>query len=59
MADMALPQDDEQVRARWSGFAWTEENARAAEVVISRYPPGRQHSDSPAAWRLCYDFGWR
>ncbi|HZF44599.1 MAG TPA: NADH-quinone oxidoreductase subunit NuoE [Sphingomonadaceae bacterium] len=44
MADMALPQDDAQVRARWSGFAWTEENARQAEVVISRYPPGRQHS---------------
>ena len=41
---MALPHDDDDVRARWSGFAWTEENARQAEVVISRYPPGRQHS---------------
>jgi len=41
---MALPQDDEQVRARWSGFAWTEANARQAEVVIARYPPGRGHS---------------
>lgn len=44
MADMALPQDDAEVRARWSGFAWTGANARQAEVVISRYPPGRQHS---------------
>ena len=41
---MALPQDDEAVRARWSGFAWTEANAAQAAVVISRYPPGRQHS---------------
>jgi len=44
MADMALPQDDAEVRARWSGFAWTDVNAAQAEVVIARYPPGRQHS---------------
>ena len=41
---MALPQDDDQVRARWSGFVWTEANAAQAQVVIARYPPGRQHS---------------
>lgn len=44
MADMALPQDDAEVRARWSGFTWTEANAAQAEVVVARYPPGRQHS---------------
>jgi len=44
MAEMALPQDDEAVRARWSGFAWIEANAAQAELVIARYPPGRQHS---------------
>ncbi len=44
MADMALPQDDAEVRARWSGFAWTEANAAQAQVVIARYPPGRGHS---------------
>ena len=44
MADMALPQDDAEVRARWSAFAWTEANAHQAEVVIARYPPGRGHS---------------
>ena len=41
---MALPQDDASVRARWSGFAWTDANAAPADVVVSRYPPGRQHS---------------
>lgn len=41
---MALPQDGAEVRARWSGFAWTEANAAQAEVVIARYPPGRGHS---------------
>ncbi len=36
--------DEAEVRARWSGFAWTGENAAQAKVVIGRYPPGRQQS---------------
>jgi NADH-quinone oxidoreductase subunit E len=44
MADAAHIPDEAETRARWGGFAWTEENARQAEVVIGRYPPGRQHS---------------
>src|SRR5438270_8484145 len=31
-------------RARWSGFAWTAENARHAQEIIARYPEGRQVS---------------
>ena len=36
--------DDAEQRARWSGFAWTEANAKAAKEIIARYPPGRQMS---------------
>jgi NADH-quinone oxidoreductase subunit E len=36
--------DEAEVRARWSGFAWTAENAAQVKVVIGRYPPGRQQS---------------
>lgn len=36
--------DEAEVRARWSGFAWTSENAAQVKVVIGRYPPGRQQS---------------
>jgi NADH-quinone oxidoreductase subunit E len=45
MADV-LPTsiDIGQLRARWGAFAWTEANEAQAKVVISRYPPGRQHS---------------
>jgi NADH-quinone oxidoreductase subunit E len=39
----SLPHIDE-LRARWGGFAWTAENEAKAQVVIGRYPPGRQHS---------------
>jgi NADH-quinone oxidoreductase subunit E len=39
----SLP-DVREVRARWGSFAWTEENAAKAKVIVSRYPPGRQHS---------------
>src|SRR5579884_2583905 len=36
--------DDAEQRARWEGFQWTEENARAAKEIIARYPEGRQVS---------------
>jgi NADH-quinone oxidoreductase subunit E len=39
----SLPDQDE-IRARWGSFAWTEENAAKAKTIIARYPPGRQHS---------------
>src|SRR3569623_1560766 len=45
MADIlpnSIP-DIGEVRARWSGFAWTSEKANNAKPVIGRYPPGRQH----------------
>ncbi len=36
--------DNAEERARWSGFQWTEDNARAAKMLIARYPEGRQAS---------------
>ena len=36
--------DDAEQRARWEGFAWTEENARKAAEIVARYPEGRQAS---------------
>src|ERR687892_1359119 len=36
--------DIDEVRARWGGFAWTEENAAKAKLLVDRYPPGRQQS---------------
>ncbi len=36
--------DDPEIRAKWSGFAWTDANAKAAAQVVARYPDGRQHS---------------
>ncbi len=36
--------DDAEQRARWEGFRWTDDNAKAAEEIIARYPPGRQVS---------------
>ena len=44
MAGQASIVDDAEVRARWSGFAWTDANAKTAAQVIARYPEGRQHS---------------
>jgi len=46
MASPASILDDAEVRARWSGFAWTDENARKAKDIIAQYPPGRQMSAS-------------
>ena len=36
--------DNAEVRARWEGFAWTDENARRAREIIGWYPAGRQKS---------------
>ena len=46
MASPASILDDAEVRARWSGFAWTDANARAAKEIVAQYPPGRQMSAS-------------
>ena len=46
MAGQAGILDDAEIRARWSGFAWTDANAKAAAEIIARYPPGRQQSAS-------------
>jgi NADH-quinone oxidoreductase subunit E len=46
MAGPASILDDAEQRARWSGFAWTDANARLAKEIIAQYPPGRQMSAS-------------
>ncbi len=38
-----LPCTDE-LRAEWGSFAWTADNAEKAQVIVGRYPPGRQQS---------------
>jgi NADH-quinone oxidoreductase subunit E len=40
-----LPPEDE-VRARWGAFAWSEENAAKAKEIVGRYPDGRAQSAS-------------
>ncbi|MDE2435879.1 MAG: NAD(P)H-dependent oxidoreductase subunit E [Sphingomonadales bacterium] len=44
MADRHLEPDTEELRARWSGFAWTKESAARAKQLIAHYPEGRQRS---------------
>ena len=44
MTDAPHIPDEAEVRARWGGFAWTDENAAKAKEVIARYPAGRQRS---------------
>ena len=44
MAGQAGILDSPEQRARWEGFQWTGENAKAAEEIIARYPEGRQAS---------------
>jgi NADH-quinone oxidoreductase subunit E len=46
MAGNAGILDDAEERARWEGFQWTDANAKAAEEIVARYPPGRQMSAS-------------
>ena len=38
--------DDAEIRARWSGFAWTDANRKAAAQIVAQYPEGRQMSAS-------------
>ena len=38
--------DDPEVRARWEGFQWTDDNRRKADEIVARYPAGRQMSAS-------------
>jgi NADH-quinone oxidoreductase subunit E len=44
MAGQASILDDAEQRARWSGFAWTDEHARQAKTIVAQYPEGRQQS---------------
>ncbi len=44
MTDAPHIPDEAEVRARWGGFAWTDDNAAKAKEVIARYPAGRQRS---------------
>lgn len=44
MADAAHIPDEAETRARWGGFAFTEENLDKAKTIIARYPEGRQRS---------------
>ena len=44
MADRQLAPDTPELRARWSGFAWSKDNAKQAKIIVARYPDGRQRS---------------
>ena len=44
MADRQLAPDTPELRARWSGFAWSKDNAKQAKLIVARYPDGRQRS---------------
>ena len=44
MASPASILDDAEQRARWSGFAWTDANRKAAAGIVAQYPEGRQAS---------------
>jgi NADH-quinone oxidoreductase subunit E len=46
MAGQAGILDSPEQRARWEGFQWTPENAKAAKEIVARYPEGRQMSAS-------------
>ena len=44
MADRQLAPDTPELRARWSSFAWSKDNAKQAKLIVARYPEGRQRS---------------
>src|SRR5687768_5341918 len=46
MAGQASILDDAEIRAKWSGFAWTDANRKAAAAIVAQYPEGRQQSAS-------------
>ena len=44
MAERHIEMDGPELRARWGGFAWTDDNAAKAKEAIARYPQGRERS---------------
>jgi NADH-quinone oxidoreductase subunit E len=46
MAEAPQIPDEAETRARWGGFAWSEENQRKANEILGRYPKGREQSAS-------------
>lgn len=44
MAERAIAEDTPELRTRWGGFDWTQENAARAKEIVGRYPEGRQRS---------------
>ena len=44
MADAPTIPDENEVRARWGAFTWTDANAVKVREIIARYPAGRQQS---------------
>ncbi|MCC2979929.1 complex I 24 kDa subunit family protein [Sphingomonas sp. IC4-52] len=46
MADAPQIPDEAEVRARWSGFQWSDENIAKRNAILARYPAGREQSAS-------------
>jgi NADH-quinone oxidoreductase subunit E len=46
MADAPQIPDEAETRARWNGFAWSEDSQRKANEILARYPKGREQSAS-------------
>jgi NADH-quinone oxidoreductase subunit E len=44
MAEVTRLTATPEIREQWGNFAWTEDNAAQAKLIVARYPPGRQHS---------------
>ena len=44
MADVVHIPDEAETRARWGGFAWSDDNKAKVKEIIARYPKGREHS---------------
>ncbi|MHA6722823.1 complex I 24 kDa subunit family protein [Sphingomonas sp. RS2018] len=46
MADAPNIPDEAETRARWGGFAWTDDNQKKRNEILGRYPTGREQSGS-------------
>ncbi len=46
MADAPTIPDEADTRARWGAFAWSEENQAKRNIILGRYPKGREQSAS-------------
>jgi NADH-quinone oxidoreductase subunit E len=46
MAEAPKIPDEAETRARWGGFAWSDENQVKANEILGRYPKGREQSAS-------------